>query len=145
VKTPLFIHVTPATTQIPTAATPAAKTKFEVIFARQKPNVPDITNIATMNAVNTCTAHAKSLNPRCQRAICRAPDRVRKRGAERNLHEDSAPTVALEAVAAAPQPSSPASTNPIIIAAANHMSPKTANPAVPAAIKSDGHGPCKMR
>lgn len=53
----------PASTQITTAATPAAKTQFEVILARQSPNVQDITSNATMNALNTWMAHAKSLGP----------------------------------------------------------------------------------
>ena len=46
-----------------TAATPAAKSTFEINPARQSPNALAMTSIARGNDVNTTPVHAKSFNP----------------------------------------------------------------------------------
>ncbi len=46
-----------------TAATPAAKSAFEISRARQSPNAAAMISIARGNEVNTKPAHTKSFRP----------------------------------------------------------------------------------
>jgi transcriptional regulator with XRE-family HTH domain len=55
--------VVPPSKTSTTAATPIAKSAFEISPARQSPNVPAMISIARGNEVNTAQAHAKSLSP----------------------------------------------------------------------------------
>jgi hypothetical protein len=62
-QNPPFSHVVPPSEMSTTAATPAAKSPFEINPPRQSPNVPAMISIARGNEVNTAQAHARSFNP----------------------------------------------------------------------------------
>ncbi len=62
-QTPPLTHVVPPRKTSTTAATPAAKSVFEISLARQSPNVPALISIARGNEDNTAQAHAKSFSP----------------------------------------------------------------------------------
>jgi hypothetical protein len=60
---PSLAHVVPPIRTSTTAATPAEKNAFEIIPARQSPNVPAMINIAAGNDAITIKTHDKSLSP----------------------------------------------------------------------------------
>lgn len=71
-QNPLFSHVAPPSRVNTTAATPTAKSAFEINSARHSPNAADMVSIARGNELNTRQAQAKSLKPDV-RALLPAP------------------------------------------------------------------------
>ena len=62
-QNPPLSHVVPPSKTSTTAATPAAKSPFEISPARQSPNVPAMISIARGNEVNTAQVQVKSFSP----------------------------------------------------------------------------------
>src|SRR5262245_17459052 len=103
--------------------------------ARQNPNAPDMMSIARGNEVNTTTAHDKSFSPDVSIWLPE-PAMEYARAAPRAIcRSDSAPNAVLAAVAAAPQPSCPASDSVVLSAAANHRRLRMLRPENADAIK----------
>ncbi len=80
-----------------TTATPAVKSAFEISLARQKPNAEDMISIARGNDESTPQVHAKLFRKSAFEYASAAATAMSTKA--------SAPTAALDAVAAAPQPS----------------------------------------
>src|SRR6267378_3445384 len=62
-QNPPLSQVVPPSKTSTTAATPAAKSGFEISRARQNPNAAAMISIARGNEVNTKPAHTKSFRP----------------------------------------------------------------------------------
>jgi hypothetical protein len=62
-QNPPLSHVVPPSKASTTAATPAAKSAFEISPARHSPNAADMVNMALGNELNTKAAHTKSFRP----------------------------------------------------------------------------------
>src|SRR3954471_23432998 len=60
---PLLAHVVPPAKTSGTAATPTQNNAFEIIPARQSPNVPAMISIAAGNETITAQTHEKSFRP----------------------------------------------------------------------------------
>jgi hypothetical protein len=60
---PSLAQVVPPRTASTTAATPTAKSAFDISPARQSPNAADMMSIARTNEVITKPAHAKPFSP----------------------------------------------------------------------------------
>src|SRR4029077_9432956 len=88
--------------------------------ARQSPNAADMVNMALGNELNTKAAHTKSFRPAVSTALPELAAEYVRAATTAMSRRKSAPSAALEAVAAAPQPSCPASTKVALSAAANH-------------------------
>src|SRR5262249_15917370 len=128
-------HVVPPKTPSTTHATPAAKSPFEISPARQNPNDPDMINMARGNDVNTKQAQERSFSPEANAVFPEPAIEYARPAPPAMSGRNTAPTAALEAVAAAPQPSCPASARVTLSAAANHMRLRTARPETTAAIR----------
>src|SRR4029077_7751699 len=101
---------------------------FEISRARHRPNAEAMTSIARGNEVNTKPAHTKSFRPDVSVAFP-APAMEYARTATTAIRKRKRdPRAALDAVAAAPQPSCPPSPRVVLSAAANHMRLRTAKP-----------------
>ncbi len=118
-----------------TAAHPAAKRHIDVTPARQNPNAEAMISIARGKEVITTRTHAKSFNPDVSVLFPELTIVYERAATVVTRSRKSAPSAALEAVAAAPQPSCPASARVVRIAAANHMRLRTARPKNTAEIK----------
>src|SRR5438477_1932587 len=88
---------------------PRAKSAFEISPARQSPNVPAMISIARGNEVNTTQAHVKSFSPEMSVAFPDPAIEYASAAPTVMSTKNSPPTAALEAVAAEPHPSCPAS------------------------------------
>src|SRR5882672_9141842 len=126
---PLLIQVVPPRRTSTTAATPAAKSEFEISPARQNPKAPAMISIARGKELSTTPAHARSFSPDASAPFPEAEIEYARAVFTAMSRRSSAPSAELEAVAAAPQPSRPASASVVRIAAANHMRLSTAMPA----------------
>src|SRR5439155_6513442 len=91
-----------------TTATPAPKRAFEISPARQSPNDPDMISIARGKELNTTRAHAKSFRPEVSVVFPEPAIEYARAALSAMSSRNRPPTAALEAVAAAPQPSCPA-------------------------------------
>src|SRR5262245_4967523 len=135
VQNPSLIHVVPPMSTNTTAATPTAKSAFEISPARQSPKAADMISIARANELMTKPAHVKSLRPDVSTWFPEAVIEYASAAPIAVNSRNNVPTAALDAVAAAPQPSCPASVKVVLIAAANHIRLSTANPEKKAATR----------
>src|SRR5215475_9049363 len=116
---PLLAQVVPPSSTRTTTTTPTEKNRFEMMPARQRPNAPDMTNIAAGNARIT-----PSTQPRSENADVTwgepAPA-IENASAACNIirTNNRAAIAALEAIAATPQPPLPASRSTLASAAPN--------------------------
>src|SRR6185437_5675491 len=122
---PLLIQVVPPATPSTTAATPAPNSPLEMIPPRHSPNDPDIISIARGNALITTPAQTRSFNPDVSAAFPSPTIEYASAAQTEMSTRKTAPTAALDAVAADPQPACPASRNTPRIAAANHIRLRT--------------------
>jgi len=134
-QNPLPSHVVPPSTPSTTATTPAVKSAFEISLARQSPNTPDMISIARGKEINTPSAHAKSFSPDVRMLFPEPEIEYARAAPNTDLQDHSAPNAVLAAVAAAPQPSCPASASVVLSAAANHRRFRRLRPEKIAAIK----------
>src|SRR5262245_7518869 len=134
-QNPSLSHVVPPSTPSTTAITPNPKSVLEIIPARQSPNDPAITSIAVGHAVNTTSAHVKSFSPDSS-VLLPEPAIEYARAVHTPMStKNSPPSAALEAVAAVPQPSWPASARVVRRVTANHMRLRTFRLDTTAAIR----------
>ena len=87
-----------------------------------------MSSIARGNEVNTTQAQAKSFNPEVSAAFPEPAIEYARAAPTVMSTRNSPPSAALEAVAAEPQPSCPASAKVVLSAAANHRRLRTARP-----------------
>src|SRR5216684_3208292 len=120
-QNPPLSQVVPPSRTSTTAATPAAKSAFEISRARQSPNAADMISIARGNELSTTQAHAKSFRPDISVLFPEPVIEYARAALRATSRRNRTPTAALEAVAAAPHPSCPASARVVLSAAANHM------------------------
>src|ERR1700737_4411048 len=134
-QNPPLNHVVPPSTPSTTATTPTVKSAFEINLARQRPNTPDMISIARGNEVNTPSAHAKSFSPDVRMLFPEPKIEYASEAPTLICRRSIAPNALLEAVAAAPQPSCPASARVTLSAAANHRRLRIDRPKNTAAIR----------
>src|SRR5712691_2633950 len=134
-QNPPLSHVVPPSKTSTTAATPAAKSAFEISPARHSPNDPAMISIARGNEVNTTPAHAKSFSPDASVPFPEPAIEYARAAPTLMSKKNRPPRAALDAVAAAPQPSFPASARVFLSAAANHRRLRTARPEIVAAMR----------
>ena len=134
-QNPPLSHVVPPSNVSTTAATPAAKSAFEISPARQNPNAPDMISMALGNELNTTQAHTKSFRPDVSGPFPEPAIEYARAAPTVMSKRNNPPSVALEAVAAAPQPSCPASAKVVLSAAANHRRLRIDRPKNTAAIR----------
>src|SRR5262249_55017857 len=134
-------HVVPPARASTTAATPAAKAALEIIPPRQRPNDPAMISIARGNEVSTTKAHATSFNPDVSEVVPEPAIEYESAAHIPANRRSIPPTAVLEAVAAAPQPSCPASARVVLSAAANHSRLRTVMPQETAAIRMRTRSP----
>src|SRR5262245_43647763 len=103
--------------------------------ARQRPNEPAMISMARGNEVSTKHDHEKSFNPGASTPAPELVIEVARAAPIATSKSRAAPSAALDAVAAAPQPSLPASAKVVRNAAANHIRLRIAKPATAAAAR----------
>src|SRR5579871_1117816 len=93
---------------------------FEMAFARQRPNAADMISMARGNELTTRPAHKKLLNPGSSASLADPSPEQASAELTATISRNRLPNAALDAVAAVPQPSWPASPRAVRSAAANH-------------------------
>src|SRR2546427_2028569 len=93
-----------------------------------------MTSIARGNELNTTRAHEKSFSPDVSAPFPEPAIEYARAALTVRSTRNIPPNAALEAVAAAPQPSCPASARGVLSDAANHMRLRMFRPEGPAAI-----------
>src|SRR5262249_54144648 len=128
-------HVVPPATPSTTPPTHAPNSAFEISFARQNPNDPAMINMARGNELNTSNAQVRSFSPEASAEFPEPAIEYARPAPTAVYRSNSPPTAALEAVAAAPHPSCPASASTDLSAAANHIRLRAERPEHTAAIR----------